>query len=82
MGTVNNAIKTRRSKFGMKTSSIKGLGIQTKVIQMGGGSFKEEEIQNKPATWRNIRHKADLSHGRIYLISTSTMLFAVMILSK
>lgn len=43
MGTVDNAIKTRRSKFGMKTSGIKGLGIQTKVIQMGGGSFKEEE---------------------------------------
>lgn len=43
MDSVDNAIKTRRSKLGMKTSSIKGLGIQTKAIQMGGGSFKEEE---------------------------------------
>ena len=43
VGTVDNAIKTRWSKLGMKTISIKGVGVQTKVIQMGGESFEEEE---------------------------------------
>ena len=54
MDSVDNAIKTRRSKFGMKTSSIKGLGIQTKAIQMGGGGHLKKK-----------RHKTSLPHGGI-----------------
>lgn len=43
VGSVENAIKTRWSELGMKTSSIKG--VQIKVIQMGGESFKEEDVK-------------------------------------